>query len=704
MTSAVTGPARPEVAAAPAPVTSWPRTAVPAPPRSLVVVAAVALAAGVAIAVVGAWRTGVSWDETYHVVRMRNYLEHGWYLLDQDLDGSAPGAWVDQRYVYAPATMGLLHAWSMLWGVDGAGTVEATDQAYAVRHLGVVLISFVGVVATAVVVRLLLGSWAWALVCAGVLVAVPTWTGHAMFNIKDVPVATGYTLVTLGLVVVLRAHRREGWVVAGVATTVAGLVLAIGTRPGIWPGLALAGGVVVLVLVLGREWRRAAALLAAPVLALGILTLVYPAAFSTPVTALVEGALSSANYDGKQGAWYYLPLFLVIELPTLMLVLGGAGAVIVVRRLARSAKRPGRELSHEAAWLVVLLQAFALPAIAVLRESNLYTGLRQLLFAAPALAVLVTVALAALVRWRVDATASAKAPWRRGLVPTLGGAAIVVPLLVQVQLFPYSYAFSSVPAAVVSPIAAAQDRDLEVQTDYWRTSVRELAPSVPRAGFVTCTPQIDDDERFLPRSSESREDCSVDLIGPLAPYDALRPVAAGDPDPARFVAVDAGSAFVGSNCDVLEQVTRRLWWREVPMSTVARCDLVLEPLPGDGRVAFAGDGSGAAYLRGSWAMNRALPGAGLGAESGEIGFALPTDATSGLSLSLSGTGLAGASLAANGAPLTVLGDDVSLHAEMSPAVVSLLDAGRVVLTLSTPTPGALRLTDLRVARLSEVAP
>jgi len=670
-----------------------------------VVVAGAALVVGLAIAVVGAWRTGVSWDETYHVVRMRNYLEHGWYLLDQDLDGSAPGAWVDQRYVYAPATMGLLHAWSMLWGVEGSGTVAATDQAYAVRHLGVVLISVVGVGATAVVARLLLRSWAWALVCAGVLVAVPTWTGHAMFNIKDVPVATGYTVVTLGVVVVLRAHRRDGWVVAGAVSTAAGLVLAIGTRPGIWPGLALAGGVAVLVLVRMRAWRRAAALLAASLLALGLLTLVYPAAFSTPVTALVEGALSSANYDGKQGAWYYLPLFLLIELPTLLLVLGGAGAVIVVRRLTRSAAGPGRELSHDAAWLLVLLQAFALPAIAVLRESNLYTGLRQLLFAAPALAVLVTVALAALVRWRADATVSGTAPRRRGLVPAVCGAAIVVPLLVQVQLFPYSYAFSSIPAAIVSPIAAAQDRDLEVQTDYWRTSVRELAPSVPRAGFVTCTPQIDDDERFLPRSSESREDCSVDLIGPLAPYDGRRPVAAGQhPDPARFVAVDAGSAFVGSNCEVLEQVTRRLWWREVPMSTVAGCDLVLEPLPGDGRVAFAGDGSGAVYLRGSWAMNRALPGAGLEAESGEISFAVPADASSGLSLSLDGDGLAGASLAANSTSLAVLGDDVSLRAELSPTVVALLGAGRVVLTLSTPMPGALRLTDLRVAPLSEVAP
>ncbi|MEN8672499.1 hypothetical protein [Nocardioides sp.] len=601
--------------------------------------------------------------------------------------------------------MGLLHAWSMLWGVDSPGTVAATDQAYAVRHLGVVLISLLGVAATATLVRLLLRSWGWALIAAGVLVAVPTWTGHAMFNVKDVPVASGYTLVTLGLVVVLRVDRREGWVAAGAATIVAGLVLAVGTRPGIWPGLALAGGVVLLVLVLRRQWRRAAVLLAAPALALGILVALYPAAFSTPLTALVEGALASANYDGKQGAWYYLPLFLVIELPTLLLVLGGVGATIVVRRLAaRPARGPGGEVWHEAAWSLVLLQAFALPTIAVLRQSNLYTGLRQLLFAAPALAMLVTLALAALVRWRAAAAARDTAPRRRGLAPVLGAAAIAVPVLVQVQLFPYSYAFSSIPAAVVSPIAAAHDRDLEVQTDYWRTSVRELAPSVPRAGFVTCTPQIDADERFLPRSSESREDCSVDLIGPLAPYDALRPAEVGDPDPRRFVAVDAGSAFIGSNCDVLDQVTRRLWWREVPMSTVARCDLVLEPLPGDGRVSFDGDGTGADYLRGSWGMNQALPGAGLEARSSEIGFALPAGSTPGLSLSLSGTGLAGAFLAANGAPLAVLGDDVSLRAEMSPAVLSLLGAGRVVLTLSTPTPGALRLTDLHVAPLPEVAP
>jgi hypothetical protein len=688
--SAATGGPGRDPGSADAPDPPRRRVAVPAPPRLLLGVAGLVLVAGVAVAVAGAWRTGVSWDETYHVVRMRNYLDHGWYLLDADLDGGAPGAWQEQRYVYAPATMGLLHLWSVLWGTDTAGTISATDQAYAVRHLGVVLLSLVGVAATAVLVRLLLRSWGWALVAAAVLVAVPTWTGHAMFNVKDVPVATGYTLVTLGVVVVVRASSTR-WVVAGAGTTVAGLVLAVGTRPGIWPGLALAGGVAVLVLAAHRRWVRVGVLVGASGLALVALAVLYPAAFTTPVTALVEGALSSANYDGRQGDWFYLPLFLLIELPTLLLTLGAAGAVVVVRRLVRGGARawapgPGAD---SVAWVLVLLQAFALPALAVARESNLYTGLRQLLFAAPGLAVLVTVALAALLQWR--------APAARRVAPLLGAAAIAVPLLVQVQLFPYSYAFSSVPANLVSPVTAAQDRDLEVQTDYWRTSVRELAPTVPAGGFVTCTPQIDDADRFLPRASESREDCGVDLIGPLAPYDDLRTGAAPAADGTSFLAVDAGSAFVGDNCEVVAQVTRRLWWREVPMSTVATCDLVLEPLPDDGRVDFAGDGSGAAYLRGSWTMNRALPGARLDATGGLVGFTSPGAADArDLVLVLTGAGLAGASATVNQEPVAVTGSDTELRVEVPGAVAAAHGDGRVVLSLSTPTPGETRLTRLEV--------
>ena len=77
------------------------------------------------------------------------------------------------------------------------------------RHLGVVAIGLVGVAAVAAIGRLVLRPWRWGLVAAAVLAAIPMWTGHEMFNVKDVPVATGHTLCTLGLLLfVQRAPAR----------------------------------------------------------------------------------------------------------------------------------------------------------------------------------------------------------------------------------------------------------------------------------------------------------------------------------------------------------------------------------------------------------------------------------------------------------------------------------------------------------------
>ena len=69
-------------------------------------------------------------------------------------------------------------------------------EAYAVRHLVVAACGLLGVLAVAAIGRRLLGSWRWGLVAAATLMAIPMWPGLSMFDIKDVPAATGYTLVT----------------------------------------------------------------------------------------------------------------------------------------------------------------------------------------------------------------------------------------------------------------------------------------------------------------------------------------------------------------------------------------------------------------------------------------------------------------------------------------------------------------------------
>ncbi|MFC6343530.1 hypothetical protein ACFP8W_16210, partial [Nocardioides hankookensis] len=110
-------------------------------PRPLLAVGVAVLAVTTVMVFVGGWRTGVSWDETYHVLRMRNYLGPGWYLLNGDLLDGKPGPWEDQQFVYAPVTMSLLHLWSLAAGTDGSGEVSATATAYAARHLGLGLLS-----------------------------------------------------------------------------------------------------------------------------------------------------------------------------------------------------------------------------------------------------------------------------------------------------------------------------------------------------------------------------------------------------------------------------------------------------------------------------------------------------------------------------------------------------------------------------------
>ena len=637
-----------------------PRVA-PGMPRPLLVVAAGVLGLGVAVTLAGAWRTGVSWDETYHVLRLRNFLAHGWYLLDGDLDHGRPGAWEDQRYVYGPAATLLLHGWSVLWGTESWATVSTSAHAYAVRHVGVALVSLVGVGATAALAHLVVRRRGVALLAAAVLVAVPTWTGHAMFNVKDVPVATGYTLVTLGvaLLVSRSAGTTTGRLTAPAAFVLllAGCVLAVGTRPGIWPGLALAFGLGALT----RDRTRLATLVTAGSAAVVLLVLLYPAAFADPVVALLGSVSESSHFDGKQGQWWYLPVFLLVELPTVLVAAGAAGTWLAVRALPRAD-------GHRRVLLgLVLAQAFALPAIAVVGRSNLYTGLRQLLFAAPGLAVIVTLAVSALVarpgRWRTGAAV----------------ATLVVPAAAAATLFPYVYAYSSALSNLVDPVLARDRPSLEVQTDYWRTSVRELAPRIPVGGFVTCSPTLRDGA-FWRRSDESADDCSSSAVGPLAPYDDLRATSWTPASPTEFLAVRTGNGTVAGNCTRIAEVTRRLYWRRIVLSTVSRCELPLERYP-DGGARFDGTGEGAGYLLGGWSLHHTERGAVLHAgRSGELGFRV--DTAGARRLDLEGSGLAGARVSVNGTPLALTPSPAGVTTRVPPDAAAAYGAGRVVVRIT----------------------
>src|SRR4051812_18063707 len=95
----------------------------------------------------GGWRIGVTWDEPLHVQRFDNYLQTGWYLGDGQLNDGKPAPEMTQQYVYAPATMLILHGFGVATGVEEPGAAGNSADAYAVRHLAIGLISLLGILA-----------------------------------------------------------------------------------------------------------------------------------------------------------------------------------------------------------------------------------------------------------------------------------------------------------------------------------------------------------------------------------------------------------------------------------------------------------------------------------------------------------------------------------------------------------------------------
>lgn len=545
------------------------------PPRILVAVSIVVLVVTTVLAVLGAVRTGVTTDEPIHVMRLRNFFDTGWYALDWDYSGAGPGGDGTNTYVYGPVTLLLLHTWSVLWGVEGWHDVATTSHAYDVRHLGVVVIGLVCLGAVAAVGRVVLRSWWWGLVAAAVLGAIPMWTGHEMFNVKDVPVATGHTLATLGLLLFVRGeHTRWPLRLARAGCLVAGLVLTLGTRPGMWTGFALLIVVAVLGVLYAPTARRAAVvavteLVGSCAVAGAALVAIYPRLFGSPLRALPRTSEGSSTFlDGEKSDRWYVPRHLAEELPTLLLLFAVTGTIVAVVMLLRD-RREDRVLSARLS--LVGVQAFALPVGAILLGSDLYHGLRQLLFAIPALAVLAAYGMA----WWLD---RATVPGRR-LLALVAGVALVLPTVDQITLQPYQTTYVNLATDVL--FARNDPPDSRPGGDFWRVSIPELIENTSLDRQLLCKattskgsdlayPFANGGEAF---STSRSTDCREETNGPLAPD--------GLPVVRQVPATEYDAVFIGPlprNCTPVHEVRR---WRHsfgIVLSTLGRCTVDPSPL------------------------------------------------------------------------------------------------------------------------------
>lgn len=557
-------------------------------PLVVLLVAIGVVAVGTVLMFWGGQQVGATWDERIHALMTQTFFETGWYvspdwLVNGQLDAFT-GKW--PYFVYAPVASLIAHAAAVLTGNEGWTGFSDAAAAHAARHLGTAFIAFLGIVGAGLVTWLVTRSWRWGVVGAAMLASVPMWVGHGMFNVKDLPVGTGYTLATLGFVAICRrdyGERRRLRVVAW-AGIVVGLILAVGTRPASGLPIALTGigigaGCIGLLLarrrlLAGRGWSlSASALRARAVDAIGamlvayvLLVVIYPNGFLNPFRLVKETLLISGRFpvnDPELTAgvwlpqpppWTYLPTWFGAQLTLLVLagslVLAVCWVVQAVRVVRSRPARTGSALERLLLPVPVFAQALLLPLLAIAAHSTMYNAVRQFIFVVPAAAVLATLGVKAV----VDRVSGRKVGFVVTWVVVVAG--LVVPVVDQVRLFPYTYVY-------FNEIASTQPIDGNWATDYWRASGRELVRIIPE-GRTSCI-FVDDEHDFRP--------CDADAT--LKPFWAERgldaiPADLG-PDEYWLVRENHGDLAAPPGCTLHDQLTRPLRGQDVTIAQVFRC-------------------------------------------------------------------------------------------------------------------------------------
>ncbi|MFN3351205.1 glycosyltransferase family 39 protein [Pseudorhodoplanes sp.] len=409
---------------------------------------------------------GLGWDDYTH-------SQYGQLLLDYYASGLA-----DKR------ALSFVNLYMYGGGFDMLAALVAKVLPYDLFETRRLVGAAVGIAGMVIVWRLArrLGGPAAGLIALALLALAPLYYGHMFINAKDVPFAVAMTLLLFGLVRAIEDYPRPR--IVTVVIVGIGLGLALGTR--IMGGMTALYMVPAMAMLISHDfriggWRAAARALGvfvmrlAPglLLAYAVMAVVWPWSVQEPLNPVRAIGYFSHFFEKPWREMFagrpilvpdmphsYLPTYLALKLPEVLLLLGGAG---LIGALAAQFCRD-MPIRRRAALLLVAM-AFIVPvAIAIATRPAMYNGIRHFAFVLPPLCVLGGWAAAGMLRWLSRHSRPAAAA---GAVAIAAGLSL--PAYHMVTLHPYQYTFFNTSSGGVR----AADRGYML--DYWGLSFKEAA-------------------------------------------------------------------------------------------------------------------------------------------------------------------------------------------------------------------------------------
>ncbi len=319
-----------------------------------------------------------------------------------------------------------------------------SSSAVAVRNAAVFLVSILAYVGLWISLRTTTSSKRIARVSTALLVLSPAFVGNSFFNEKDIPLASGMILLIAALSIaycsesLLQTRRSFAWCLC------LGLLLTLGTRPGIWPIV-----MVIQVVVAQRLWRvgHLRLLIKPAALALVVLFATNGYLLRNPIWWWGNGLSVSRKFPSSvpvvvNGEFmapttrWFGPFMLLLQTPIVVGLGFVIALILLLIRVFRSLLRrsmPDRDL-------VPIVIAFGVGAgpvlIGSLSGSALYDAARQYLFVFPLLTLIAGFALNALSK-------VGRSRLTKGIFGTLLTVGLVAPTISVIQLFPYLHVYQN---------------------------------------------------------------------------------------------------------------------------------------------------------------------------------------------------------------------------------------------------------------------
>ncbi|NEP72214.1 MAG: hypothetical protein F6K25_08925 [Okeania sp. SIO2G4] len=349
---------------------------------------------------------------------------------------------------------------------------------FLTKHVFTFCVSLISYLSVAGGITLLYGKkWAW--LAPLMLALFPRFWGHSFFNPRDIPFAALFSLcIYLGAYIVeeIKQNSNSPFFLGIQRTSIRaiGYGILVGLLSGIRTGGFMMLGFVGLVSLILIPRNNIGKFLKFYLVNYVLMTVswaialfcVTPSSWSNPFRWFWDAISYFSQHEwpgsvlfkgefikGSELPWDYLPTWFLITTPSIFLFYFLLGLIGLTRKYHQFSDR------QKAYILLVILQIFLLPMIAIIKSSTIYDGLRHFLFVIPGMAIVTTIGFI----WSYQQISQPR--FKRWLVGvTLLGVLII--LFDMVTIHPYEYIYFN---RVFGGLQAAHR---QYETDYWALSMR----------------------------------------------------------------------------------------------------------------------------------------------------------------------------------------------------------------------------------------